>query len=345
MHLLNIIVPIYQVEEYLEQCLSSLITSEKDNNYQVILIDDKGKDNSINIAEQYFERYPEIFKLIHHNENSGISAARNTGLESSESKYVMFIDSDDWLSINSIENILNSLKKYEPDLLIFDFSREWPDKSELISFNNEIETPTLLKNDNYFEIFSKLPVTSWGKVFKKDIIKPFTFTKGIIFEDVAVIPAVIYECKKIVYTQHAIYYYRQRAGSIMNENRGNPEHLLNAFSLLSEKRTKDNYKSLEFVTVKDLFINCRVAYRSNNLEKALSLLLQGTQWLNTNYPKWKENAHVQRKYGSSKWYFKLKLPIMLQLINFTWGKKLLLMHLNYESISLSKFLFNSTTMH
>ncbi|MGR5134607.1 glycosyltransferase family 2 protein [Vibrio alfacsensis] len=95
---LTIIVPIYNVEEYLEKCLNSLVDVRYMDRYSVILVDDCGQDSSRQIAMHYVDTYPNLFRLLQHEKNRGLSAARNTGLDYTNAPYVMFVDSDDWLS-------------------------------------------------------------------------------------------------------------------------------------------------------------------------------------------------------------------------------------------------------
>jgi glycosyltransferase involved in cell wall biosynthesis len=339
MKLLTIIVPFYNVEPYFEQCINSLVDINCQDKYQILLIDDCGNDNSINIANEYAEKYPALIQVITHSQNSGLSAARNTGIKHAQSDYIMFIDSDDWLSDNCIEVIISEIQQYKPDLMFFDFIREWPNRSEKVTFNNESSDTLLLKSYHQHKMLAKMPVTAWGKVFKTTIFQPYIFPVGALFEDVAVIPAVVHECEKIIYSPSFTYRYRQREGSIMDGQRGEPSILFNAYSLLCNHKTLSNTIDLEFVTVKDLFINVRVAYREGKLEKALSLLDIGNSWLTNNYPKWQKNNYILTEYGSPKWYLRIKAPLLLHLLKFQWGRKLFLQQLNHESISIKK-LFN-----
>jgi hypothetical protein len=119
----------------------------------------------------------------------------------------------------------------------------------------------------------------------------------------------------------------------MDELRGTPTILFKAYSLLLKYRTERNNDGIAFITVKDLLINVRVAYRTNDIEKALTLLTEGNKWLSKNYPTWRSNKFILKQQGSSKRYLRFKSPLLLSLLRFDWGRKLFLLHLNNEKLS------------
>lgn len=330
---LTIIVPIFNVEEYLEQCLQSLIENDYIGKYEVLLIDDCGKDLSLQISEQYIKKYPDIFKLIKHKINSGISAARNTGLAQTKSPYVMFVDSDDWLSAKIIPQLLNVLDKYSPDFLFFDFTREWENRSKDMLFLTNVENNKIITQELYFSLIQKIPVTAWGKVFKTDIAKAHLFTPGIIFEDVAIIPLMILKSKNKIYLPDARYHYRQREGSIMAERRGEIDSLFNAYRMLLLKYDEimDNkiYQDLIFILLRDWLINIRVAYREKKYQKSISLLNEGIRFFNHNNSSWIKNEYLIKHLTSKHWWSKLKIKFILNLIDKNIFRVFFLLHINY----------------
>ena len=107
--LITVVVPIYNVEKYLKQCLDSLLYQSVDN-FNVILVNDGSTDSSGQIAESYAESFPELFTYIYQ-ANAGLGAARNKGMRCVETPYIEFLDSDDWLMPRTIENVTKIIKK------------------------------------------------------------------------------------------------------------------------------------------------------------------------------------------------------------------------------------------
>lgn len=338
--LLTIIVPIYNVEKYLDQCLSSLISQENVGYYEVLLVDDCGSDSSLAIAESFINKHPDIFKLIHHKQNMGISAARNTGLASTLSKYVMFIDSDDWLSGNCVAEILKVLELEKPDFIFFDFIRKWEERCEEVLFNADEHPANYITEHQYFSLLQKLPVTAWGKVFLTATAKQFPFTEGIIFEDVAVIPAMILSSASKLYMPNLRYHYRQREGSIMAERRGEVESLFNAYKILLANLTKLNRSDLKddiiFILLRDWLINVRVAYREEKYAKAFTLLNTGVEFFSLKAPTWRSNKYLTNHLASKRTISKIKLKLLLLFIKTNFVKKLFILHINYKQFSFSE---------
>ena len=120
--LLSIIIPIYNVEKYLQKCIESVL-SQDINDYELLLIDDSSTDNSLNIAKDYENRVN--VKIIEKNKNSGLSDTRNIGLKEANGKYILFLDSDDYIEEGSISIIYNIVQdQNEPDVLYFGFYEE-----------------------------------------------------------------------------------------------------------------------------------------------------------------------------------------------------------------------------
>ena len=126
--LLTIIVPIYNVEAYLNQCLDSLVY-QTEKNFNAILVNDGSTDRSGEICEEYAEKYPEMFEYVY-KENAGLGAARNTGMKHCKTKYVEFLDSDDWLLPRTVERIFERLEDETEDPDITSFDDEDPEDDE-----------------------------------------------------------------------------------------------------------------------------------------------------------------------------------------------------------------------
>ncbi len=335
--LLTIVVPFYNVEKYLDQCLRSLVSLDCVGLYQVIVVDDCGQDSSLQVANRYVDSYPDIFRLIQHDENKGISAARNSGLALTESRYVMFVDSDDWLSEYAIKELLNIISKSSPDFVFFDFTRVWNSRNKDMPFLKSVNQAKLINEEIYFHFLQNIPVTPWGKILKTDTVKKFYFTEGIIFEDVAIIPLMVLLSKSKLYLPTIRYNYRQREGSIMAERRGEVESLFKAYSTLLSKldevREKNIYQDLRFILLRDWLINVRVAYRENKHKKAITLLDKGVCFFDKNDSNWRKNEHLIRHLSSESTKSKLKVNLILLFINQKIFRFILLLHINYMKIN------------
>lgn len=220
--MLSIIIPVYNVQDYLARCLRSIIIdNECQDNYEIILIDDGSTDNSSKICDDYAKNYSWI-KVIH-KENGGLSEARNTGINCANGDYLMFVDSDDYLERLSLVKIVRNLKKNNPDVLI--------GKSRVVDENGKtydeveysIETgiytsesyAKCLRNNN-----KSVSFCAQYHICKKDFIitNKLFFRKGLLHEDELWTPKVLLRAQKIDYSDIYFYYHFMRMGSIMHSN-------------------------------------------------------------------------------------------------------------------------------
>ena len=183
--IISIIIPIYNVEEYIIECLES-IYNQTYKNIEVILVDDCGSDNSMNIVKEYLTPEKHSFtKIIQHQQNKGLSAARNTGIKHATGDYIYFIDSDDFITPNCIESFYNLIQKYNNPEIIFGsatfYPYQWGNFSLDTNKNELSEYCSNKKNINkYFFNNDYLPVTAWNKLVKKDFINFMIFFAIII---------------------------------------------------------------------------------------------------------------------------------------------------------------------
>lgn len=211
---ISIIIPIYNVEDYLDECLIS-IANQTDTNFIALLVDDGSKDSSAAIAQSYVDKYPYLFQL-HTKLNGGLSDARNFGIELVETEYVMFVDSDDVIDTETIEHISMQLSKTDSDILCFGMTeinetgqhiRDIPPVAGSHNLTNLISSPRLLIN--------ALP-NACNKVFKTNLFlqNNIRFPKGLWYEDLATTPKLLYVAKSINFSDKFLYHYRTRDGSI-----------------------------------------------------------------------------------------------------------------------------------
>lgn len=216
--LFSIIVPIFNVELYLEKCIKSVLASNY-NDYEIILIDDGSTDASGSIAD-FYSNINNV-KVIHQ-KNRGLSAARNIGIENSNGKYLIFLDGDDFINSNAIEQVAEVivLNNY-PDVVVVEANEVYLDGSVVPKLINKCKTidvrngKEFLENairDKRYSACSPLYICS-RKMINCNRIR---FKKGVYHEDELWTPTVLYNAESIVDTMIYLYFHRKREGSITN---------------------------------------------------------------------------------------------------------------------------------
>jgi glycosyltransferase involved in cell wall biosynthesis len=221
---ISVIIPVYNVEQYLRECLNSVI-NQTFKDIEIICIDDGSTDNSLNILEEYKKKDIRI-KVIHQ-ENKGLSIARNNGVEIAKGRYICFIDSDDWVDKKMCETFYSISNKNNLDVLI--------GGANLI-YDEGIRK--IFKDDPYYSLFNlkfldnkvfywrniknlfRINISAWGKLYKKDFLKKInaSFPEGMFHEDYLFYLKTILLAKKIGILRNNLYNYRKlRKGSITHK--------------------------------------------------------------------------------------------------------------------------------
>ena len=239
---ISVIVPCYNVEEYLEECLDSII-NQTFKDMEIICINDGSTDNTLNILNSYAERDSRI-KIISQS-NQGLSAARNTGLKNVTGEYVAFIDSDDYFELTAFEETLKVIEEKSLDLLIFkliNFDDKTLEKEEWDYFEMkcimDIIGDNTFTQDDIGEKFYYMCVTAPGKLYKYELIKDMEFPLGLIFEDEPFFVEVMFRAKcAYIYDKH-LYYRRIRSDSITQSYTGKFYQKIKIFNMINDI-TKD----------------------------------------------------------------------------------------------------------
>lgn len=232
---LSIIVPVYGVEKYIEQCIASLLTPGC-NDYEIIVVNDGTKDKSIEIIEQSFT--DQRIRIIH-KENGGLSSARNLGIREAQGEYVWFFDSDDWAETKHLTNVISKLN--DIDYLYFrSLFVNYEDSGKTLISN--IKTETNSSKDLYCS--KSYHQSAPFYIFKKDILvkNNHYFKEGILHEDALFTPITLTLCKNITSYTEPVYHYRQRSESITSSV--SPKRILDLIYVISELH-KFGYKQLD----------------------------------------------------------------------------------------------------
>jgi glycosyltransferase involved in cell wall biosynthesis len=226
--LVSVIIPVYNVEKYLSNCLDSVI-SQTYNNLEIIVIDDGSTDNSGRICDEYAKKDKRI-KVIH-KKNGGLSDARNTGLNLHTGHYITFIDSDDWVDNNYIEEQINTAIKTNSDIVATSHSIHY--KNRIINLaNNEVSTITPKEALKRILYSRDLDISSWAKLYKDTLFKTIRFPKNRLYEDSATTYKLIDLSNHITIKSISTYNYRMNNNSITRNSFN-----ANKFDLI--KSTKD----------------------------------------------------------------------------------------------------------
>lgn len=244
MPIVSVIVPIYNVEQYLSQCIVSLMIQTLED-IEIILVDDGATDRSSSICDEYALRDTRI-KVIH-KENGGLSDARNVGIGVAQGKYIAFLDSDDWVTPNFYEYLYELIERENADIVQCDYIEAYSEDIK-INFKEDIKeviyTGVEALHLLYSEEYAKTVVV-WNKLYKKELFKDIRFPKGKVHEDEFTTYKLLHQATKVVNSNCPMVYYRQREGSIMAQ--GFNEKRLHVLEAWKEKRDyfeKHNLKEL-----------------------------------------------------------------------------------------------------
>ena len=212
--LVTVIVPIYNVENYLKKCVNSIINQTYEN-IEIILIDDGSTDGSGTICDEYLAKDNRI-KVIH-KKNEGLSKARNVGIEISNGDFITFIDSDDYFDTKFIENMLKIAVESKADLIISGLKDVFEKQKNIYADESDYYT-ILSKEETYRKVLlqEEIDVSANAKLYQKEIFKNIRYPVGELYEDIKIIDKIIENANKIVYTKYKGYFYLQRNGSIMH---------------------------------------------------------------------------------------------------------------------------------
>ena len=283
----SVIVPIYNVEKYLEKCINSLLSQTLED-IQIILVNDGSKDNSGNIAKEYEQNNKDRVIYVE-KENGGLSDARNYGLKYATGDFIAFLDSDDYIEKNAYEEMYNKAIEENADYVECDFIWE---------FHNKIRVDKQYPYKNKKEMLSFVRVVAWNKLIKRQLITDnnLEFPKGLRYEDVEFTYKLIPFINKFTYVDKPFIHYVQREGSIANVQNERTAEIFTVLDNVIEFYKKNNiyekyrdeleYNYARYLLCSSLKRMCKIKDKTIR-EK---LLTESWERLNLNFPNWKENV-------------------------------------------------------
>ena len=312
---ISVIIPVYNVEKYIDKCLTSLVNQTIDN-FEIIVVNDGTKDNSQDIIDKYKKEYPKLIKSII-KENGGQGSARNVGLSVAKGEYIAYVDSDDYIEFDMLEKLYNNAKENNSDIVVCG--------NHLVTENYDLICDEVYKNDlkifnvksNPGILFDKMAV--WNKIYKTSFLKTLNleFRSKKWYEDFDFSTIVLLNAKRISLIEEPLYFYVLRQGSTMNNSnvKRNLE-IIDAFNNILDytkkyKLYKKYYEELEFLAISHIYLYAIVRIIKSKADKKEKIknINKLKNYLKNNFENYKNNKYLKKFIG-------IKRKLIYFLINY-----------------------------
>ncbi|MBQ5523131.1 MAG: glycosyltransferase family 2 protein [Oscillospiraceae bacterium] len=298
---LSIVVPVYNVEKYLRECLDSAIVPGMDG-YEIVCVNDGSTDSSPEILEEYRKRYPKLIRVMH-TENQGLGAASNNGIAAAKGEYIAFLDSDDYLPPESIREMLAACK-YGDDIIFFNFT-EVNDKGDIIGINKGCcRDEGVFTLESYPQVLFDRPSRA-NKLFRRTLFEEHSihYPSRVWFEDYRTNPKLYPFCHSMRYIDKEWYYYRQQPSSITHgkDPSRNLEILDAADDLLGFYEKEDLFRQYREELEYSVFYNVLLTStdRVNLIDPKSEVQEKLLDYMNARFPTYEQNRYFR---GMSKKY-------------------------------------------
>lgn len=287
----SVIVPVYNVEQYLDKCLHTLVNQTL-TDMEIIIVNDGATDNSQKIIDEYASKYPKI--KAYSKENGGLSDARNYGLQHAIGEYIGFIDSDDYVEEDMFEVLYHKAKEENSDIVECNLRHTYPD-------TEDIEIGEKIQDKKEMLMFGRSVV--WNKIYKREWLLEtgVIFPKGLIYEDVEFFIKLVPHIRTYSYVEPASVHYVQRSSSINNMSSAKTLDILKVLDHIYEYYQQKGYfqeykEALEFFFTRILLCSsfhrmCGIADKKERKQ----VLAMNYEKLTTTFPGWKKNGVLKRK--------------------------------------------------
>ncbi len=323
---ISVIIPAYNVEEYIGTCIESLVNQTL-KDIEIIIVNDGSKDNTGAVIESYRKKYPDMIKAFHV-ENSGAAQARNFAIEAATGEYIGFVDSDDYVREDTYELLYNTAKEKDAQIVTSGYCRVGARSTKKMSFGNKRITAEEVFDKNIFEqplLFDEVPYL-WNKIFKADIIQNnnLRFQKELrIYEDLVFTYEAFLFADKISRVDECLYnYIVSRDTSLTYQFSEKRFDLISASKILIdfyEKNgalTPETKEALLYVILKHVYVILN--RRTTNGEKKLKLKYCNLifKFLNENFEGWKDNFYFEKQNRNRLSYTSKAYWILCTLLGF-----------------------------
>ncbi len=279
----SIVIPCYNVEKYIDKCLDSIV-NQTYKDLEIICVDDGSKDSTAKIIKNYAKKDERVKYFSKKNE--GVSAARNFGIDNAGGKYLVFIDSDDYVNEKYIEKMVDKIKSDKSDMVVCGFERVYKNKS----------TRKTIKMDDIIGFKNSAP---WNKLYiRKKFEDDFKFPINIWYEDLGTTSKYTMKCKKISILNEPLYYYMQNDSSLMRTYDNRIFDIYDELEIIETfaKKNKifdENFEGLEFANIYHVLVG--TSFRASFLPEFDTEMLKNiVSYVEKKYPKWYNNEMAKR---------------------------------------------------
>lgn len=303
---ISVIVPVYNVEKYLERCLNSLV-SQTLTNIEIIVVNDGSPDSSQSIIDDFKTNYADKIVALT-KPNGGLGDARNFGLPYAKGEYIGFLDSDDYVDANAYEKLYQAAMQNKADLVVSDILYEWEGTQKshrlkgLSDFNpNDVQKSLMLS-----------PLFAWNKIYRRDLFDrlAFQYPNRLWYEDIPVTIPFISVAKTFAYVPEPLFHYIQRGTSIMGSRNSNKlfdifEILDMTLEALEKRKSYERFKmELEYLHIEQLMLYG--SFRFFRSQSSKDLMDHAFKVMVARFPNWKSNAYIT----SLSWKYRLYLNLL-----------------------------------
>lgn len=276
--LISVIVPVYNVKDYLDQCLQSIV-GQSYHNLEILLVDDGSTDGSGGQCDRWASRDTRI--RVFHQPNGGLSAARNTALDAMQGTLVTMVDSDDVLRANAIETLLHAMGKHAANMVVADYvpfyddgEPEWPSQPDEVTTHHYDQFHAMQA------IFYQQGLThsAWGRLYQASLFDGIRYPVGKYYEDLAIIYPLVMKCGRIAWIHYTAYGYRQRRDSILDKFSPRRADVLDICEQLERQMQTFDYEYLPAVRSRLLSAYFNILLLSNKDKTTDHSRLQDRCW-------------------------------------------------------------------
>ncbi len=286
---ISIVIACYNVSKYIETCLNSIL-KQTYKNIEIIVVNDCSTDDTLKILKKYKTNYTNI-NIIDSKKNYGLGKSRNLGMNKTTGKYIMFLDSDDYIEKNAIELLHNKAVKENSEIVIYDYFMVYPNKNKYIYHNKEKNLHLILKNIND---------SAWNKLYLKSFLVKYKikFLENTNYDDLHYALSYVPYIKNISYLNIPLYHYIQRKNSLANK----PDTIKNIYIVLDAilvyyKKNDIFYKYIEELEYRFIRALMGTTYsricKIKDKKKRKAYLLENWNYMINNFPNWKKNKYLK----------------------------------------------------
>lgn len=311
----SVIVPIYNVAPFLEKCLSSLCRQSL-REIEILCVNDGSPDSSDMIIEEFRSLFPDLIKVLN-KENGGLSDARNFGMSHATGKYIAFLDGDDYMDPDLLEELYERAEETDADAVACPIRYVWPDGVEKVVFSG---IPLLAEGEKLKKTFTRFYPAVWNKLYRRDVLlhSGVSFKKGFWFEDVEFSHRLFPYLKKVAAVELPCINYVQREGSVTAKADDRLFHYLSNFeTIVSFFRERELFpeweKEVEFAAARYLlatFLKRATAFEEETFDRAVK---ESLSFLKKHFPHWKKNPYLLKS-GGKGLYLLLFTPTLAKLL-------------------------------